>query len=196
MAVYGAPLDQPDHAARACRTALEMQRRIQELNAEWRTTGLPEVNVGIGINSGQMSVGNMGSARRKNYTVVGDAVNQASRLEELTKEYGAPVLVGERTRELAGDRFVFREIDRVRLRGRDQAEAVYELLGEVPADPTGYELALAAYRERRWDDAEAGLDAILGGRPGDGPARVLRDRVRRLRAAPPANDWDGVYDQS
>jgi adenylate cyclase len=197
MAVYGAPLEQTDHAVRACRTALEMQRRLAELNDAWRASGLGSIVVGIGVNSGAMSVGNMGSARRKNYTVVGDAVNQASRLEGLTKEYGAPILCGERTYALARDKFVFREIDRVRLKGRDQAERVYELLGEAPgADASAYERALAAYRVRDWDAAEAGLDAIIAERPDDGPARVLRERVRRLREAPPGEGWDGVYDQA
>ncbi len=197
MAVYGAPLEQTDHAVRACRTALEMQRRLKDLNETWRATGIGPIAVGIGVNSGPMSVGNMGSARRKNYTVVGDAVNQASRLEGLTKEYGAPILCGERTFALARDGFVFREVDRVRLKGRDQAERVYELLGESPgADVAAYERALAAYRARDWDAAEADLDAILAATPGDGPARALRERVRALRASPPAADWDGVHDQA
>jgi adenylate cyclase len=199
MAVWGAPLEQPDHAARACATALAMQRRLAELNTGFRARGLPQIAIGIGVSSGGMSVGNMGSERRFDYTVVGDAVNLGARLEALTKAYDAEILVGERARELAGDRFVFRELDTVRVKGKDRVVRVYELLGArgapVRVDLERFAAALAAYRARRFADAETGFQAALDACPDDGPARALLERARRLGAAPPPADWDGVFEQ-
>ncbi len=199
MAVFGAPLEQSDHAARACRTALAMQQRLATLNQTWVARGLPRIAIGIGVSSGPMSVGNMGSQRRFDYTVVGDTVNLGARLEALTKEYGAHILVGERVCEQAGDAFVFRELDLVRLKGKDRSVRVYELLGErgtaVAADVARFDAALAAYRERRFDEAEAGFAAAAAACETDAPARVFAERARRLRATPPPEDWDGVYEQ-
>jgi adenylate cyclase len=177
-----------------------MQRRLRDLNAGWARRGLPEIAIGIGVSSGPMSVGNMGSQRRFDYTVVGDMVNLGARLEALTKEYGAAILVGERVARAAGDGFVFRELDLVRLKGKDQTVRVYELVGEAgvaaaAVDMAGFADALAAYRERRFADAAAGFAAIAAARPEDAPARVLAGRAQELGATPPPDDWDGVYEQ-
>jgi adenylate cyclase len=196
MAVYGAPLEHGDHAKRACLAALAMQERLEVLNQRWARAGLPKLAIGIGLNTGVMSVGNMGSERRKNYTVVGDAVNLASRLEGLTKAYDVPILCGERTAEQAGDGLVFRELDLVRAKGKDQATRVFALVGprgsKVPAEWPG---ALAAYRARDWDASETLLDAILAAEPDDGPARGLKARIAAHRISPPPPEWDGAYDQ-
>lgn len=201
MAFWGAPLEMEDHAARACRTALAMLDALGTLNARWSARGLAEVRIGIGLNTGMMSVGNMGSEAHFAYTVIGDAVNLGSRLETLTKEYGAGILAGERVRELAGPAFVWRELDFVRVVGRDGTARVFELLGTSArggvsaAEVARYEAALAAYREGNWDVAEAGFSEVLANRHDDRPAAVLRDRVRALRLDPPSGTWDGVYTQ-
>ncbi|RME34777.1 MAG: adenylate/guanylate cyclase domain-containing protein [Gammaproteobacteria bacterium] len=136
MAFWGAPLRQPDHARRAVLAALEMVERVRALHADFRQRGWPELDVGIGISSGTMAVGNMGSDFRVNYTVVGDAVNLAARLEELTRNYRRPILVSESTRDLATG-IAFRELDTVRVRGRDQQTRLFEPLG--PAEGLGQE---------------------------------------------------------
>jgi adenylate cyclase len=199
MAVWGAPLDQADHAARACKTALAMQRRLVELNRSFAARGLPKVAVGIGISAGGMSVGNMGSARRFDYTVVGDSVNLGSRLEALTKDYGSEILVSERVEELTRGEFVYRELDRVRIKGKDRVVRVFELLGDsstpVRVDLVHFAKALAAYRAARFDEAEAGFGRALEHFADDGPALALRERCRRLASDPPLG-WDGVYEQA
>lgn len=126
--MFAAPREPADHAARACRAAVAMQRRLGELNQASVENGLPRVAIGIGVKSGAMSVGNMGSLRRKNYTVVGDAVNLGARLEALTRLYDVDILVGECTRALAGEAFEPRELDQVPVRGKDRPERVYELV--------------------------------------------------------------------
>lgn len=201
MAVYGAPLEVPDHAPRACRTALAMLDALGPLNAEFERRGLPPVHVGIGINSGPMSVGNMGSQVRFDYTVLGDAVNLGARLEALTRDYRVDVLVGAKTAGLAGAEFVFRELDSVRVKGREGVESVHELCGArgsarfSPDSLAGFGAALTDYRAGRWEEADSGLRGFLARNPGDGPAQVLIDRIAALRARPPDGAWDGVFDQ-
>ena len=193
MAVWAAPVDLPDHAARACEVALKMQEALVGLNARWKVEGKPAIAIGIGLNTGIMAVGNMGSAARFDYTVLGDQVNLGSRLEALTKDYGVDILVGEGTRAAAGDGFVFREIDVVRVKGRANAAPVFELLGragEVSPDPRFAE-ALAAYRARDFKAARAGFAAL----PDDPAARAMAKRCAILESEPPPADWDGVYDQ-
>ncbi len=131
MAVYGAPVAETQHAALACRTALEMISVLDALREKWRPLGLPAIDIGVGINTGPMIVGNMGSASRFNYTVVGDAVNLASRIESLNKTYGTNILVSEYTYEVVKHEFPWaREIDSVRVRGRTQPVRLYELMRE------------------------------------------------------------------
>lgn len=201
MAVYGAPLDQPDHAAAACRTALAMVDALAPLNRAWAERGLPAIRIGVGLNTGVVSAGNMGSDLRFDYTVMGDAVNLGARLEPLTKEMGVDILVGEATRAAAGDGFVFREVDRVRVKGRDGTVRVYQLVGLAgagalsPDDLALYAEALARYRAQDWEGAAATFEAFRARHPDDGPARVMAARIEALRKAPPGADWDGAYDQ-
>jgi adenylate cyclase len=129
MAFWNAPREQPDHAALACQAALEMVREIDGLRSSWSHRGLPPLDIGVGINTGSMVVGNMGSRERLAYTVIGDAVNVASRLQNLNKQFSTHVLTTETTRKAAGDRFVYRAIEQVKLRGHDEPLTVYELLG-------------------------------------------------------------------
>jgi adenylate cyclase len=129
MAVYGAPIAHPDHPALACRTALDMMTRLHELRTQWQRDGLPSLDIGIGINTGAMIVGNMGSEKRFNYTVIGDAVNLGSRIEHLNKTYGTRILLSEFTYQRVKDEFpALRAIDRVRVRGRSARVELYELI--------------------------------------------------------------------
>ena len=196
MAIWGAPIDDAAHAEHACEVALQMQEALAELNVGWKREGKPAVAIGIGLNTGPMAVGNMGSAARFDYTVLGDQVNLAARLEALTKEYGVGILVGEATVAAAGARFVFREIDLVRVKGRAGAAPVFELVGRAGAtvDPR-FAAALAQYRTHDFAAAHDAFAALAG----DPVAATMAARCAVLAAAPPAVDgdagWDGVYDQ-
>lgn len=192
MAIWGAPVDVPDHPARACEAALKMQEVLVGLNQIWAKQGKPAVAIGVGINTGAMAVGNMGSAARFDYTVLGDQVNLAARLEALTKEYGIAILCGEATAKQAGPGFVFREVDLVRVKGRAGAVPVFELVGRAGAKVSPrFAVALAAYRARDFAAARAELLAIED----DPVAAILAARCEKLLADPPAEDWDGVYEQ-
>jgi adenylate cyclase len=193
MAIWSAPIDLPDHAARACDVALKMQAALIDLNKRWKTQGMPEIAIGVGINTGPMSVGNMGTSSRFDYTVLGDQVNLGARLEGLTKEYGVNVLVGEETAKAANSKFVFREVDLVRVKGRAGAAPVFELVGRAgtEVDPRFAE-ALAAYRRRDFATARAEFEALS---PDDRTAKIFARRCAALAEQPPPPDWDGVYDQ-
>jgi adenylate cyclase len=200
MAFWGAPLDQPDHARRACRAALDMLERLGALQADWAARGLPRLDCGIGVNTGPMVVGNMGSRARLAYTVMGDAVNVASRLEGLSKEYGTRIVVGEGTRDAAGDAFEYRLLDRVSVKGRPEPVAVFEVLapagGLTPERRdrlARYDTALARYRERRFPEAAAAFGALATEDPPDGPSALYLRRSEAYAAAPPPADWDGVF---
>ncbi len=196
MAFWGAPATNADHAVDACRAALACQQAL-------RASGLTDdrgqpLEVRIGINSGTMLVGNIGSEFRLNYTVIGDAVNVASRLEGANKEYGTDVIIGEETRVLAGDRIQVRELDRLMVYGRAGGLAIYELLGivEPGAEPPRwvalYESGLAAYRARDFAGAVALFQKLLAVRPSDQPARIMIERCNQFLAAPPGPDWEAT----
>lgn len=199
MAVFGAPLEQPDHALRACRTAIEMMAELERLREKWAAEGRPDVSIRIGINSGDMVVGNMGSDMRFDYTVMGDSVNLASRLEGTNKEYGTNVMIGEFTYELVKDELFCRELDAVRVVGKRLPVKIYELLGEqTDADrwrefAGRFEAGLAGYREGRWDEAIAAFRGVLEAKPGDHPAQLYIERCETLKAHPPKGEWDGVF---
>ncbi len=290
MAFWGAPREQDDHALRACGAALEMAARVDELRQQWRARGQGDTNIGVGLNTGPVVVGNMGSRKRFNYTVLGDAVNLASRLEGVNKEYTTRLLVSEFTYQQASDplgiverrvekqfgvarealcaadgspivaqaralavfvahtqqlaapralaeryalgdvsveplvtqveqrlardkrlqRFVsealgslrpylFRQLDWIRVKGRREPVALYELLGHGhEADRfaellTLFDTGLQAYRGQQWDAAIEIFERVLEKYPDDGPSHLLADRCRRFRSSPPPADWDGVY---
>ena len=196
MAFWGAPAANADHAIDACRAALACQHAL-------RASGLNDdhgrpLRVRIGVNSGDMLVGNIGSEFRLNYTVIGDAVNVASRLEGANKEYGTDIIIGEETRRLAGDRIHVRELDRLMVYGRLGGLAIYELLGmaEPGTKPPGwvavYESGLAAYRARDFADAAILFQRLLAERSSDQPAHVMLERCRELLQSPPDADWDAT----
>jgi adenylate cyclase len=202
MAFWGAPRPQPDHALRACRAALDMAGRLAELRPRWRERGLPEIDVGVGINTGPMSVGFVGSEDRfYNYTVLGDAVNLASRLEAANREYGTRILLGEEARAQAGAAVVTRPLDRVRVKGKREPVVIHELLALAPAPPEllrfleAFAFGLSAYQAQRWDEATARFreaDRLRGG--GDPPSQVYLARCEAMRRSPPGPEWDGVYE--
>ena len=199
MAVYGAPLDQPDHALRACRTALKMRKELERLQKKWSEEGRPVLNIGVGINSGDMVVGNMGSEMRFDYTVMGDSVNLGSRLEGINKEYGTGSVISEFTYERVKDTLLCRELDWVRVKGKKLPVKIYELLGErSEAAAMGpsvklFEEGFALYRQSRWDEAIAVFRKVLEARPGDPPSEVYIRRCQDLKENPPELPWDGVY---
>lgn len=186
MAIYGAPIHHADHAERACCTALAMMRALDTLkNKAWFDRGWPDIQIRIGISSGPMAVGNMGTDMRFAYTAIGDGVNLASRLEGLNKEYGTRILISEFTRDRLKSVFSVRELDVVRVRGKRIPVRVYELLGEgVPSVEEArfigdFEAGLKSFRSRRWAEAKERFRACLDERHEDGPARVMLARCDR-----------------
>lgn len=199
MAVYGAPLDQPDHAIRACKTALEMMQALKKLQGKWTEEGRPALNIGVGINSGDMVVGNMGSQMRFDYTVMGDSVNLGSRLEGINKEYGTNIVISEFTHDIVKDELYCRELDAVRVKGKERPVIIYELLSEMKdADPYRqfveiFENGLAKYKQALWDEAIAAFRKVLESRPDDPPAKLYIKRCQELKENPPPQPWDGVF---
>ena len=199
MAFWGAPVEDPRHALHALTAATEMIQRINELKPEFDARGWPEIKIGIGVNSGEMNVGNKGTEFRVDYTVLGDAVNLGSRLEGLTSVYGVDIIVGENTRNAVAE-FEFRELDRVRVKGSDKPAAIYEPVGLTGAidqtarmDLERWQSALEHYRARRWDDAEREISTLSRAHPQKKIYRIYLDRITRFRRQPPPDDWDGSY---
>ena len=200
MSFWGAPLDVPDAPLEACLAALECRQRLAAMRAGLEARGDPALAARIGINTGPMLVGNMGSESQFSYTVMGDAVNLASRLEGANKHYGTGIMLGSRTFELARKGIVARELDSLRVKGRLEPETVYELLGTPGSVPDEllrsrdeYEAGLAAFRTRRWDEALARFQAARQNEVGLGPAQVYLERTLDYQRVPPPDDWDGVY---
>lgn len=199
MAFWGAPLKDKYHARHALLSALEMQRQINKMRETVHITRWPEIKLGIGINSGTMSVGDMGSQFRRNYTVLGDNVNLASRIEGLTKHYGVEILVSESTTH-DQPRFVFRMIDRVRVKGKTRAITIYELIGlremlneEMKEELTLYQHALNAYYAREWNKAEEGFKSLHEQHTHKKIYRIYLERLTEFKINPPDSDWDGVF---
>ncbi|HVY05854.1 MAG TPA: adenylate/guanylate cyclase domain-containing protein [Burkholderiales bacterium] len=199
MAFWGAPLHDSNHARNAVMAGLEMHKVLDELQPHFKERGWPPILIGVGVNSGRMSVGNMGSEIRLAYTVMGDAVNLASRLEGITKLYGAKMIVGEDTRTAVPE-VVFRELDKVKVKGKEAPVAIFEavgLAGELEK-PVQDELklwgqALKLYRTRDWDMAELQLINLTKMNPGSGLYRLFLERIAHLRRNPPEPGWDGSW---
>jgi len=206
MAFWGAPFEEAGHEAKACNAALEMMKRVRELQKVWEAEGKPKLDIGIGLNTGVASVGRMGSSLRRGYTALGDAVNLSSRLEGLNKDYGTHIIVNETTYQAAkDDGFIFREVDLIRVKGKLQPVIIYQLMGrqeDFAANGSAEEMrsklemfasARELYRTRQWEAAQSAFQECLNKWPDDGPARMYWKRCQDyLFDEPPAN-WDGVF---
>ncbi len=198
MALFGAPLHYPDHARRACETALEMVGTLKSLDQEWVNQGRPSLKVGVGINTGLVAVGNMGSDTLFDYTAIGDNVNLAARLEGLTKIYGTEIIVSAYTAQHLDQGFTLRELDLVRVKGKKQPVAIYELLGlgSPEADLAEflhlYHQGLQLFREQRWEESLTLFNQALALRPQDFHGQRYVKLVQQFRVDPPGPDWQGL----
>jgi adenylate cyclase len=206
MAFWGAPFEEPGHAARGCNTGLKMMDRVREMQKKWEAEGKPHLDIGIGLNTGVASVGNMGSVLRYGYTALGDTVNLSSRLEGLNKDYGTHILVNETTYAATkDDGFVFRELDLIRVKGKLQPVTIYELIGRVgqnsvygtPEDVRArislFQQARELYRKRQWAEAQKTFQIILDKWPDEGPSRTYWKRCQDYLFDEPSSGWDGVF---
>ena len=206
MAFWGAPFEEPGHADKACDSALKMMVRVREMQKVWEAEGKPHLDIGIGLNSGVASVGNMGSVLRYGYTALGDTVNLSSRLEGLNKDYGTHIIVNETTYIASKDSgFLFRELDLIRVKGKLQPVTIYELVGRR-GEPTDYgtpqevrerlELFITGrdfYRKRQWAEAQNTFQFVLDRWPEDGPSRMYWKRCQDYLFDEPPTGWDGVF---
>jgi adenylate cyclase len=199
MAFWGAPLADADHAKHALKAALDMIDALAKLQQDFAAKGWPPINIGVGLNSGLMTVGNMGSEFRMAYTVMGDAVNLGSRLESLTKNYGVHIIVSEFTKELVPD-FIYRELDVVRVKGKDKPVTIFEpVCEEEKLDKQTkdslklYREALKLYRNQNWDLAEMQLINLQKLEPQRYVYEMYIKRIAYFRQNPPGSDWDGVF---
>ncbi len=214
MAFWNAPIDDPEHAVHACEAALDMLRALEDLNAQRIAEAgdqahlLKPLKVGVGINTGECVVGNMGSEHRFDYTVLGDAVNLASRLESQSRTYGVDVVLGESTARAVEGRFALLELDLIAVKGKSEAVRVYTIVGDsgLASNPAyrrwhaAHDALLVAYRARQWDTAEARLvecqalaAEAVGHQAPAGLYMLYADRIEEFRQSPPTQDWDGVY---
>jgi len=192
MAVWGVPHDLEDHAVRACRAAVDQQRKLRAMAEELKAEFNVQLHVRMGLNTGIVTAGNMGSSRRFEYTVMGDVVNRASRFEGINKEYATRIAIGQTTRDAIDSVFPVRLLDLVVVKGETQPVRIYELL--LPEDMESmaqtvaqYEAALKMHWERRWDESSA----LLLQNPQDGPSKALLARIEHFRSNPPPADWRG-----
>lgn len=199
MAFWGAPLPDTAHARNAMLAGIEMQAALKALQPHFKERGWPEIRVGVGINTGRVSVGNMGSEVRVAYTVMGDEVNLASRLEGLTRQYGVGIIVGENTRHAVTD-FVYRELDQVRVTGKDKPVAIYQPIGlssevskALQDEVKLFHEVRRLYRKQDWDQAELQLMNLQRMSPDTELYRVYAKRISHFRKNPPDADWDGVF---
>jgi len=206
MAEWNAPVTQADHAARACETALLMMEEVKKLRGKWRGEGKPLLNVRIGVNTGEMVVGNLGSKEIFDYTVIGDEVNVAARLEPLNKDFNTNIAVSESARDGAEmhrpGKFVFRRLARVALKGKTAPLDVYELVRLEDAvarermEAIGiYGQGLDLFLEGRFSEARKLFERAVERYPGDGPSRNYVELCAAYEETPPPPDWGGVYVQ-
>ena len=201
MAFWGSPFPQADHATRACGAALDMTARLAELNMKWEAEGRKPIAIGIGINTDVVDVGNMGSAKRLAWSVIGDGVNLASRLEGQNKEYHSTVIIGEKTYQQVREQFVCRELDRIKVKGKTRPVKIFELMGWLNDAAhfqdlnTRWAEAQAAYYQQDWNAAAELFEELLGHYPEDGPSLTFLNRVYEKREKQPKPDpaWDGVF---
>jgi adenylate cyclase len=202
MAVFGAPLPLTEnHAWQAVRSALDMRRRLKQFNQLRIVSAQPQIKVGIGISSGEVVSGNIGSQKRMDYTVIGDAVNLSARLENATKEYGCDIILSQMTYDLCGDRLWVRELDKIRVKGKHEAVSIYELIGDrsEPLTPplveflNLYAVGRSQYTDRQFDRALVTFESAHQLRPHDRAITLHLDRCRDYLRVPPPASWDGVH---
>ncbi len=199
MAFWGAPLEDPNHSKNALLASFEMLQVLEEKQAEFAKRGWPEIKIGVGLNTGVMNVGNMGSEFRMAYTVLGDSVNLGARLESLTKQYGVDIIVGEETKSAVTE-FEYIELDQVKVKGKNEPVKIYEPLGykieqssQVRKDVRAFEQALVAYRLQNWDKAESLIFTLSSTNTNSKIYQIYLDRIMHYRDNPPGKDWDGVW---
>jgi len=194
MAVFGVPYTRNDDAVRAVRTALAMRATLESFNRQGSREGRSRVEMGIGICTGEVISGNVGSEKRMDFTVIGDGVNVSSRLESANKQYGTHILISDSTRRELGDRFHTRLIDHVVVKGRTESIRIFEVLGEagaeLPCDIEPFEKGLERYRERAFQEA---LRFFEQGAPNDPACRPFVERCRRFIENPPPSEWEAVW---
>lgn len=200
MAFFGAPISYNGHAKMACRCALQSVNKLFELQKEYERKGLPMIDLGIGLNTGDVSAGNMGSETVRSYTVMGDAVNLASRLEGINKQYGTRIILSEMTYEEVKDTFICREVDWVRVKGKAQPVKIYELIAEnkVPNQQTAdmlewFQKGYTLYHKKAWQESLACFSKALDVNPKDEVSKVYIERCQDYIETPPPADWDGVF---
>jgi adenylate cyclase len=201
VAFWGAPIPQSNHAYLACLTAVQMERSLDRLHDRWKREGKPLLKVRVGINTGEAIVGNMGGANRFDYTVIGDHVNLGARLEGVNKQYRTRMIISEHTFREAGDTIVARELDLLVVAGKTEPIRVYELVGlsgdDLPQKKREflecYREGLSRYRQRKWHEALEYFQKALAIDPEDYPSRLYVDRALMYDAAPPPDDWNGVF---
>lgn len=200
IAFFGAPITLENHAKQTCDACIAMHRRLAELNDKWKAENRPQLHMRIGLNSGNAVVGNMGSVNRMDYTMMGDVVNTAARLEGVNKIYGTYSLISESTKTLAGNAIITREIDTIYMVGKNEPVTVYQILGHPGSvddvllkSVATYEKGLTLYKSGRFDKALALFEQALGLNPGDGPASVMAKRCRHFMDHPPGEDWKGIF---
>ncbi|MBU0483557.1 MAG: CHASE2 domain-containing protein [Proteobacteria bacterium] len=198
MAFFGAPLPVADHPVKAAETALEMIDQLAGIRNSG-IKGAEDLRIGIGLNTGEVTVGNLGSTAFMDYTIIGDAVNLASRLEGINKVYGTAIIISEFTAAELDERFVLRDLDIVKVKGKDKAVKIFELVGwrtkiSVSQEELVilFEQGLAAYRQRQWDEAAALFERVLKLKADDGPARLYLQRISQFRLTPPSEEWQGI----
>jgi len=200
MAVFGVPIDFPGHAASACSSAIKIQKRLKILAIEWQEKGWPSLYTRIGLNTGEMIAGNMGSKSRFDYTVMGDSVNLGSRLEGANKEYGTNIMLSEFTYEYIKNDFITREIDVIKVKGKNKPVRVYELIDFIQEMTPEMETFIKEYHdclnhihERNWKKAHEKFSLFSQKYPEDQVGKLYTNRSEHYLANPPAQDWDGVF---
>ncbi len=200
MAFWGAPLDKPDHAETACSSSLEMVEKLRELQKKWKNEGIPSFDIGIGLNSGDAIVGNMGSSTRFDYTAMGDNVNLASRMEGLNKLYGTNIIITEKTYKIVKDTFEIRKLDAVKVKGKQKPILIYELLSKKDNLSKKqqdfiklFEEGLELYFKKKWNPAIKSFNEALK-LSDDSASHVFIKRCQNFIKNPPPKDWDGVWE--
>ncbi|MBW2973987.1 adenylate/guanylate cyclase domain-containing protein [Candidatus Woesearchaeota archaeon] len=195
MAFWGAPMKQPNHAEMACSTSLDMIKKLLELQKKWAKEKFPEINIGIGLNTGHAVIGNMGSYERFDFTAMGDTINIGSRLEGLTKAYGVKIIASENTKKAVKGKFIFRKLDLVRVKGKKKPVTIYELVcrkkesnKEIEDKIKSYESGLKLYLSRKWDKAVKEFKKV-----NDFASKEFMKRCKLFKKNPPPKDWDGAW---